>query len=144
VEAEGVPGVDDTLGIGPTVNVCPLVVTVVGPVIEEPGGRVNVTGFPSAPVRVTTFDVEAEEAPGVDDALGVGPTVNVCPLVVTVVGPVIKTPGGSVSVTGVPDGPVSVAMLDCKEEGDVLTVPITVLGVDVSPGTDVAFADEVC
>ena len=60
-------------------------VTVVRPVIEEPGGKVKVTGFPSAPVRVTTFDVEADWAPGVDDTLGAEPTVNVCPLVVTVV-----------------------------------------------------------
>ena len=43
------------------------------------------TGFPLAPVRVTTFDVEADEAPGVGDALGAGPTVNVCPLVFSVV-----------------------------------------------------------
>jgi len=44
-----------------------------------------VTGFPPTPVRVTTFDAEADWAPGVYDALGTEPTVNVCPLVVTFV-----------------------------------------------------------
>jgi len=65
-----------------------------------------VTRFPPVPVRVTTFDVEAD---GVSDA---GLIVNVCPLVVTVVGPVIDEPGGKVNVTGFPPIPVRVTTFD--------------------------------
>ena len=131
VEADGAPGLDDTLGAGPTVNVCPFVVTVVGPVIKEPGGRVKVTGFPPFPVRVTTFDVEADGAPDLDDTLGAGPTVNVCPLVVSVVRPVIEEPGGKVKVTRVPGKPVSVTMLDFEEEGNAVEVLVTVRRVEL-------------
>jgi len=70
-----------------------------------------VTGFPPAPVRVTTFDVERDGVPGVDDILGTGQIVNVCPLVVTVVGLVNEEPGGKVKVTGFPPLPVIVKVL---------------------------------
>ena len=119
-EASEIPGRDDTLGAGPTVNVCPFVVTVVGPVIEESGGKLNATGFPPDPVRVTTFDAEADGITGLDDTSGAGPTVNVCPFVVTVVGLVIEEPGGKVKVTRFPPFPVRVierpGRLDCMVE----------------------------
>lgn len=144
VEAEPAPGVDDALEPGLTVKFFPFIATVVGPVIDTPDGSVKLTGFPSLPVIVTTFDVEAEVASCVDDALRVRLTFNVCSMVVTVVGPVIETPGGNFNETGVPDGPLSVTVLDRKEVGDTVTFPVTVLGADVFSGTDVAVADEFC